>query len=339
SITKIESGYLIPQKEVLNRIALATGFPSSFFKQESFSNFPLGSLLFRKQASVNLREKYEASQYGKTIFEISHKLNKLVTQLPINLPSLTDGPITAANVTRSAMGLSPDTPIKKLIYTIEKNGVLVLAIPKTLEKRDAFSLWVEDDISRPVIAISRGKPGDRLRFSIAHEIGHLVMHKNFIRGNIKQVEKDADLFAGEFLLPENAMRNELTSPITLLSLAKLKLKWGVSIQALIVRAKNLGVITERQYKYLFKKLSIMGWRKKEPENLDIPCEKPRALRKMAEVIYGTPIDYKKFSSDMNLSPIFLKQIMEEQASKKDLVPQESLNTEKTLHYLFPDQKM
>ena len=74
AIARIETGDLTPTKEVIQRLAISTGFPLSFFTQESYLNFPLGSLLFRGQASVNLREKYEASQFGRTIFEVYQSL-------------------------------------------------------------------------------------------------------------------------------------------------------------------------------------------------------------------------------------------------------------------------
>jgi len=87
------------------------------------------------------------------------------------------------------------------------------------------------------------------------------------------------------------------------------LRWGISIQALIRRAKDLAIINEDQYKYLNKKVSAKGWKKEEPENLNIPVEKPRGLSKLAELIYGNPIDYKKFSQDTKLSSSFLKEIL------------------------------
>src|ERR1700693_1826607 len=87
-------------------------------------------------------------------------------------------------------------------------------------------------------------------------------------------EKRAYTFAAELLMPEAAMRREITGPITLSSLAVLKPRWRVSIQALIRRAYDLHLIGDRQYRYLFEQLSAKGWRSKEPSNLDIPIEKP-----------------------------------------------------------------
>jgi Zn-dependent peptidase ImmA (M78 family) len=85
-------------------------------------------------------------------------------------------------------------------------------------------------------------------------------------------------------MPEKAMRREITTPVTLTSLAALKPRWGVSIQTLIYRAHQLGIIADRQYRYLFEQISIRGWRTREPENLDIPVERSRTLRKIVELL-------------------------------------------------------
>ena len=166
-----------------------------------------------------------------------------------------------------------------MINATERAGIVVLAIPISHDDIDAFSAWVE---STPVIAICSGKSaGDRRRFSAGHELDHLIMHfgKTIRSGE----HREADEFAAELLMPEKAMRREIVPPITLASLAALKPRWDVSIQALVYRAHEVGIISDRQYRYLFEQVSIRGWRKREPENLDIPVEKPRALRKIVEL--------------------------------------------------------
>ena len=109
------------------------------------------------------------------------------------------------------------------------------------------------------------------------------------------------------------MRQEIYQPVTLTGLAEMKPRWGVSIQALIRRALDLEMITRRQYKYLFEQLGARGWRMHEP--IAVPVEKPRALRQMAELIYGDPIDYERFASDTALTVRFLKRLIEAYADK------------------------
>lgn len=308
-IAQVESGYIQPSQEVLESIALQTGFPPAFFRQENSTSFPEGSLLFRARRSITATQRAQAHQYAKTIFEAVEKLTEDLEVVPVVLPKDTEEPKAAAQDTRAALGLSPDTPIPNLIRAVERAGVFVIALPVALEKRDAYALWAGDRGQQPVIVVAGETPGDRLRFSVAHELGHLVLHREY-RGSEKEMDKEADQFASELLLPEEPIRHELIPPITLTGVAQLKPRWKVSIQALIKRARDLDIITERQYKYLFQKLSKRGWRTEEPPNLAVPVEKPRAIRQMAELIYGEPINYRQMAEDTKLTEQFLREIME-----------------------------
>jgi Zn-dependent peptidase ImmA (M78 family) len=145
----------------------------------------------------------------------------------------------------------------------------------------------------------------------AHELGHLVLHGGKSRFEVDDTE--ADDFAAEFLMPETVMRKEIKSPVTISSLAALKPRWRVSIQALIVRAKELGLVTDRQYRYLFEQISAMGWRKAEP--VPIVVEQPRALRQMAEMKFGDPIDYASFAAEVAQPEAVLREIIADYAPK------------------------
>lgn len=307
-IAQIEGGKKQPSERILDAIALATGFPPSFFKQSNGSDFPAGSLLFRAHAFVGKLHRAQAHRYAEVLYEAVEKMEQSIRTLPLRLPRIPGPPAEAAKITRSELGLSPDRPVPNVINVLEKGGVLILALPVTLDGRDAFSGWAGLDPAKPVIVVSGGKPGDRIRFSVSHELGHLVMHRGW-QGNPKDLEEQANSFAAEFLLPEEGIRYDLVPPVTLTSLAELKPKWGVSLQALIRRAKDLEIISPRQYRYLFEQLGARGWRLREPSNLALPVEKPRAFRKMAELLYGHPIDVRKFADAMALSPAFLRDIL------------------------------
>ncbi len=300
AIAHIESGRNVPSDELLLWIADQTGFLPDFFEKEPAEDFPLGSLILRARTSLTARELNQAHQYANVLFEHIKKMSRQFNLPATKLPRISEEPIRSAQITRASLGLSPDTPVTNLITTIEKKGVFVLALPIALKKIDAFSTWVELTTERPIVVLSAGKPADRLRFSIAHELGHLVMHQ-VLRGRMIQLEKEADRFAAEFLLPEKVMLQEIQPPVTLTSIARLKARWGVSMQTLIRRARDLGTITERQYRYLFEQLSTRGWRMKEPDNLNIPEEKPRLVMKMIEELYETSDTIETFARDMSLS--------------------------------------
>jgi Zn-dependent peptidase ImmA (M78 family) len=119
-------------------------------------------------------------------------------------------------------------------------------------------------------------------------------------------------------MPESAIGKEIKSPVTLSALAPLKARWRVSIQALIRRAKDLSLITARQYRYLFEQLSYMGWRTKEP--IEIENEKPRALRQMAEMIYGEPIDFERMAHESAIKAHELREIIGGYMPRVDQTP-------------------
>jgi Zn-dependent peptidase ImmA (M78 family) len=121
-------------------------------------------------------------------------------------------------------------------------------------------------------------------------LGHLVLHQAFVL-TPSAIEDEADVFASEFLLPEEAMRKDLSISLTLTSLADLKGRWGVSMQALIMRAFSLGIITDGQKRYLFRQVLAKGWMQDEP--VQIAPEKPRLLRKLVEANYGQTPDLRE----------------------------------------------
>jgi len=219
--------------------------------------------------------------------------------------------VAAAAVTRQALELPPDQPIGPLIRTLERGGVWVLAIPVPLPQRDACSTWAGGDGATPVIVVAATPAGDRRRFSVAHELGHLVLHR-VPQGSPHALERQADAFAEAFLLPAGAMEQALTPPITLTTLADLKTRWGVSLQALIRRALTLEIISHSQYRSLSAQLGARGWRTQEP--IAVPVERPRALRQLAELLYGRPIETQRLADELGLDPSFVQDLFEAHAT-------------------------
>jgi Zn-dependent peptidase ImmA (M78 family)/transcriptional regulator with XRE-family HTH domain len=312
-IAMLERGAREPSPEMLQAIADKTGFPLAFFTDTSEFDFPFGSLLYRKHSALTSQTKAQCHRMAQQCYALAMRMSSQLKAMPVRLPSFVDeDPKTAAQVVRSAMGCDASSPIRGLINRLERCGLWVFKLPDAIERLDAFSTWVTD---RPVIVLSNGKPGDRQRHSVCHELGHLLLHRSF-HAKFEDLEREADAFASELLLPEEAVRQELVPPITVSGVAAMKARWGSSIQAILYRAKQLSLITERQHKYLCMQISKNGWRTDEP--VEIHAEKPRALRKMAEVLYGTPINYKRLAADSNLPPFWVKRIIETHATKEEL---------------------
>lgn len=180
----------------------------------------------------------------------------------------------AADV-RTLAGLAEAEPVGNSIRAAERLGCVVLPMDSELGRHLGLSLRVDDV---PVIRVARTStspddavPGDRQRFTVAHAIGHLVLHAG--RGAPKSAdeasrrEREAHRFASAFLAPGDAVLHDLEEHggrVTLTTLARLKEKWGFSIKAFVVRFRQLGVIDDAQARSLYKQISARKWNKSEP---------------------------------------------------------------------------
>jgi Zn-dependent peptidase ImmA (M78 family)/transcriptional regulator with XRE-family HTH domain len=309
-----------PSDEALQRLSMQLGFPRSFFELPPAPDFPEGSLLYRARRAVTAREKAQSHRYSQLIYEQVLAVGQKVTMPgPVRLPSTRATiPRGAAELTRSALGLGPDRPIPNLVNVLERGGVLILALPKTatFARQDAFSAWTMGSPSQPVIVVTSHPPGERQQFSVAHEVGHLVMHHP-PQGAIHVMEEQADQFASELLMPRAGIMNEFRAPINLSRLLQLKSRWHVSVQALARRARDLGVIADGEYRYLNQQISARGWKKQEPGSF--PATRPRAVKKMFELAYGEPLDVRAIATAHRLSTSTMADILDAHASKADLL--------------------
>ncbi len=316
TVARWERDLLAASEDQLQRISLATKFPVAFFRRSSGPEFPFGSLMNRARKSLLSEDRDRLRQLGRLTFELASTLADQFAPVAIHIPQASaDDPRKAAELTRNAFGLSPDTPLTSIINRLERNGVFVFAVPDEIDEHDAYSLWADTVPRKPVIVVSAGKPGDRLRWNVAHELGHLVMHRSFDGSHVER-EDQANLFASELLLPSAVMRVELQPPFTLTKFAELKSKWGVSIQALVNCAWQLDILSDRQRKYFFMQLSSMGWRKDEP--VAIPLERPRLLRKMAEATVGAPMDYARVAKSIGAPVKLIREILEQHSTREQL---------------------
>jgi Zn-dependent peptidase ImmA (M78 family) len=161
-----------------------------------------------------------------------------------------------------------------MVAVIESAGGVIYRYSFGTRRLSAVSHWPPS--SRPIFLVNSELRADRTRFSLAHELGHLVMHGLPSAG---EMEREADQFASEFLMPEREIAPSLGG-LTLEGAAQLKAYWKVSIQALIMRARDVGAIPPSRATRLFAELSRLGYRTSEPVNL--PTEEPTLLRSVLD---------------------------------------------------------
>ena len=180
-------------------------------------------------------------------------------------------PEKIASTVRAHWGI-PSGPIKNLTQWIERAGVII-----------GFSKFGGASVSgvtfkvpgkAPLILLNALYPADRMRFTLAHELGHLIMH----RFPTATMEEEANQFASTLLMPTSDIRAAFVGrKVTLELLAALKPEWKVAMQALLMRATSLGFITGNQPRYLWQQISSRGWRTHEPAELDFAREVPKVM--------------------------------------------------------------
>ncbi|NMO54269.1 ImmA/IrrE family metallo-endopeptidase [Actinoplanes sp. TBRC 11911] len=312
-LSRIESGATVPNAEMIAMIAGSLGVTVEFFERRPSHDFEAMSPQLRARSSrLTQGVKSSAMQWARLVLEEYTRLQGFGKPIPVRLerfPSVP--PRDAAAAVRLLLGFSRDLPLPYLILAIERLGVVTLGLPYSAQALDAFCAWYGEI---PVIALLTGVPGDRLRWSVAHELGHLVLHQRGDRG--KDIEAEADEFAAELLTPQVAIADAMPTVITLNSLTMLKTQWGVSIKSLIRRARELGFVDQDRATSLYKQVSARGWNKSEPGY--VPREKPRAFRKLAEIGYGAGPNVEGLAKDAAWSQELALQVLDEHAAPDEL---------------------
>jgi Zn-dependent peptidase ImmA (M78 family)/DNA-binding XRE family transcriptional regulator len=308
-VASMESGLYRPSGEFLSSIALKTGFTSAFFENETLADFPYGSILYRANLSVKAATRTQAHAITHAAFDLAMDLAGRLKRIRSNIPRLEERPEDSAKIARAALGLSPNTPIKGLIRCLEANGVIVFSVPLSVDGFDGFSNWAGRDPSTPVIALMRGKTAYREVFTCAEELAHLVLHHP-LKTTPKNADKEARAFAQEFLLPSEAMLSEMHPEVTLTRLAALKGRWGVSMAFLAKRAESLRLVSNNRYRYLVQQMRSNWGAEQEPGDDAVQAERPRVVRKMAQMLYGDPIDIAKLSKESGLPNAILRQLLD-----------------------------
>lgn len=277
AISKIENGLEMPSQEMIAAISCALRFPPEFFSQETKVH-GLPQYHYRKRARLGVRilQKIEADTNIQRIHIAT--LAKSFEGLPedllpsINLDLKQRSPQDAARQMRGYW-MVPRGPINNLVGIVEDAGVVVVPLDFGTPTLDAIS-FRHPGLS-PLVFINRAVPGDRFRFTLAHELGHLILHNRPLDDD--DMEDEADKFAAEFLMPAAEVRPYLKNP-TMSQLARVKGYWKVSIKALIYNAHALKLITPSQYRNLNINYSRAGYNRGEPFPIEV--ETPQTLPRM-----------------------------------------------------------
>lgn len=299
-ITDITRGRTAFTESMAERLAFATGFPVGFFLMPDV-RVPERQLTFRR-----LR-RMRKPLFDRLVTEFSLLLDA-VRRVSGMSAGLTDGrwldaispdvPPSAADIERIAMevrsywGVPTHGPVRDVTRSAEKSGIVVapLAVPIEDASGDGVTRPSVPDAAPVIGYLPRGKTGDRLRFTVAHELGHLVLHRFRTPSDAGMTEREAHAFAGALLMPEEDARAVLSPDMSLRDYAAVKAGWGVSIAALVSRACRLGIIDYDRQKSLRIQMANRHWNRKEP--VEVGIEHPVLFKQMVGNSFGDFSDYR-----------------------------------------------
>lgn len=290
-------------------------FPESFFTSEPQTRVSAAELLFRAPKSMTVGEQDFLATFASLAGDFLSDLDGRSKLPPVKIPTMAPEELThrsiaaAAARLRVAMGVEHDEPLDDLMYEAERLGAPVIvrrrvagewesefaASPATArdEKHLGYSSWVGRMRDRPLIVLRDSDSWERTRFTIAHELGHLVLHSHAYCSVSSADEVEANRFATELLAPAAAIADELPRLLSLLNLRPLKDKWGLSLGSLIMHLRDSGLIPADRAKMLTTQLHRRinpatghTWGLTEPGFDDRAPERPRLLRKWVERCYG-----------------------------------------------------
>ncbi|GGF15619.1 helix-turn-helix domain-containing protein [Pseudoalteromonas gelatinilytica] len=175
-------------------------------------------------------------------------------------------------------------PISNMIRLLESVGCIVVNLSDADERIDAFSIHG----NRPIVVrnTSKQSPG-RMRFDFAHELGHLIMHEGIETG-CRLTEQQANNFASAFLLPRSSFAAEFPkirgAYLNWEALIQMKVRWGVSLKALIFRARTLGLLSDEKAKSAYMYLAKNGYTKNERGDELMFHESPSLLQQALDIL-------------------------------------------------------
>ncbi len=292
TISHYEHGRYVPSHETTGLFSDKLSVPVHFFFKQSRLENPNRLVFWRSNKAAKQLERKRVERrfdwFVDTFYLLSEWIQFPEPDLPGFNTSICVTDITMEEIEQIASKLRihwglGDGPIPNLISMMEYHGCVLTRMHMDAAYLDAFSEWQKES-DRPFFALGSDKTSEaRSLFNAAHELGHMILHRNSslreynTASTHKEMEKQADYFASCFLMPAESFTSELHS-VSLDSFRNMKHSWRVSIQSMIMRSSQLGLISSDEKTRLFIGLNRRGWRKNEPGDEESIPEQPKLLK-------------------------------------------------------------
>ena len=268
-LSKVERERTTPSDELISRLAAALDVPREFFFRPSAALPPVEAFYFRASSKLAQKDEAAARALAAIAIELSEWMDAAYQLPESDVPTIQEligaeidpGPEVAAESLRNYWGLGT-APISNMLALLEVKGVRVFSLSGSYKEIDAFS-FRHNGI--PIILLNPSKSAERLRFDLAHELAHLLLHDGSLyepSGKIR--ERQANDFASALLMPRAGILGSLRADVTLDSFPRLRAVWKVSSMAIAVRLHTLGITSDWSYRLMCQELSRRGFRRGEP---------------------------------------------------------------------------
>lgn len=316
AVGQYEVGSSVPSAQTMTRIIGVTGQPPGFFTTaRSRSGEQFGTPFWRSLKRMSRPDRLRISRRLEWASDILNYIEQFMELPQANLPTVDwdfengsdDALERIALSVRDHWSLSRG-PIFHLAAVLESNGIILVKEPVSCDDMDAVSRW---QAGRPFILCSADKNSlPRENFDLAHELGHLVLHHGLevTPETINKLERQANYFAGAFLLPRETFSREVVST-SIHYFLKLKERWRISVAAMVYRCKELEILSKSQVEYLWRQLSAKGMRKEEPLDRSFKTERPTLLSSALNMLVEHGVQTRsQIREALNLNPKDLESI-------------------------------
>lgn len=278
---------------IIYKLTEILNYPLNFFLKPVKNNSTASAAYFRSRKSTPKKLKDAAIEKVDIFDEIKQYFENYINYPKLNLPNVeVKEEYTLKDIEEIARSVREYWnigmgPINNIVALLQENGIIISRMKVRNNKIDAFSQWLS---GTPYIFLSIEKDcAVRSRFDIAHELCHILLHQYISSDDIDKktkldkIEKEADAFAGAFLLPAESFSREVFSS-SLDNFVMLKKRWKVSISCMIRRCADLNILTENQIVYLKKQMTYKNYWRKEPLDNEIPCEEPYLFNQIVDIL-------------------------------------------------------
>ncbi len=320
AISQYENSEIIPEYSKLFSLINILKFPREYFYQEDVVSTETQTTYFRSLLGTHKKDRIAQIKKGEYIALLYDFLSDYIRFPKYDIPvfDISDAEdLDYDNIAENLrkyweLGLEP---IKDIVYQLEKSGIILTSLNSTSKDIDAYSqkLKTENGNKYLIVLTTNKETRTRRQFSCAHELGHIILHnwnedlETLSKSAFTKIENQANRFASAFLLPKKTFGADISKhPLALDYYVELKLKWNVSISAMLIRARDLNILSPNQYQNLIRKQAYRGWKTEEPYDKDLKTSTPTLLKSATQKIlngkkWDGEIFIKTFSDKYNLS--------------------------------------